>query len=70
MSIVVYNIERIIAEKDLKKKLFAKNAGLTSQMVSDMLAERKIIRADMIPAIASALDVPVSELFKNCEKGA
>ena len=70
MNIVQANIQRIIDEKELKKKGVAKRAGLSAQMMSDMIAGRKVIRADMVPAIASALDVPIMELFRNVEKGA
>jgi len=68
MSLVQGNLARIIEEKELKKKGVAKRAGMTAQNLSDILAGRKIIRADMIPALAFAVDEPIQELFK--EKGA
>ncbi len=70
MSLVQSNLVRVINEKDLKKKSVAKRAGITAQMLSDILAGRKLIRADMVPSLAYALDVPISELFKEFEKGA
>lgn len=70
MSLVQGNLIRVIEEKDLKKKSVAKRAGITAQMLSDIIAGRKVIRADMIPALANAVDVPIPELFKDNEKGA
>lgn len=70
MSLVQGNLIRIIEEKELKKKGVAKRAGISAQMLSDIIAGRKIIRADMIPALASAVDVPIPELFKDIEKRA
>ena len=70
MTLVQGNLVRVIDEKGLVKKGVAKRAGITQQMLSDIIAGRKIIRADMVPALASACDVPIPELFKNLEKGA
>ena len=70
MTVVQGNLVRIIDEKCLVKKGVAKRAGITAQNLSDILKGRKIIRADMIPALAYAVDVPISELFKELEKGA
>lgn len=70
MSLVQGNLDRIINEKGLVKKGVAKRAGISAQMLSDILAGRKVIRADMIPALASAIDVPIPELFRDVEKGA
>ena len=69
MTIVQGNLIRVIEEKELKKKGVAKRAGITSQMLSDIIAGRKVIRADMVPALAAALDVQIPELFKDFEKG-
>lgn len=70
MSLVQRNIVRVIEEKDLKKKAVAKRAGLTGQALSDIIAGRKVIKADMIPQIAAAMDVPITELFKDNQRGA
>ena len=70
MSLVQGNLARIIEEKGLVKKGVAKRAGISAQNLSDILVGRKVIRADMIPALAFAVDVPIEELFKNLEKGA
>lgn len=68
MTTVQRNLVRIIDEKDLKKKAVARRAGLSGQALSDIIAGRKIIRADMIPALAGACGVEIPELFK--EEGA
>lgn len=70
MTLVQGNLARIIDEKGLVKKGVAKRAGISAQNLSDILVGRKVIRADMIPALAHAVDVPISELFKESEKGA
>lgn len=70
MTIIQGNIARIIEEKDLKKKGVAKRAGITPQALSDILAGRKVIRADMIPALAEGLGVEIPELFAEPMKGA
>ena len=70
MSIIQKNISKIIEEKGLVKKGVAKRAGMTQQALSDILAGRKVIRADMVPPIAKALNVGIAELFEDDEKGA
>lgn len=70
MSIIQKNIVRIIEEKGLVKKGVAKRAGMTQQALSDIIAGRKVIRADMVPPIARALNVGIAELFEDDEKGA
>ena len=70
MTLVQANLIRIINEKDLKKKGVARRAGITGQALCDILAGRKVIRADMVPALAAAVDEPNPELIKDIEKGA
>ena len=70
MSTIQRNLIRIIEEKGLVKKGVAKRAGMTQQALSDIIAGRKVIRADMVPPIAKALDVGIAELFDENEKGA
>lgn len=69
MTLVQGNLIRIIDEKALVKKGVAKRAGMSAQALSDILQGRKVIRADMIPSLAAAVDVPIIELFKENEKG-
>lgn len=68
MSIVQRNIIRIIDDKGLVKKKVAKRANMKPQALSDIMAGRKVIRADMVPSIASALGVGVNELFREEEE--
>lgn len=68
MTLVQGNLIRIIDEKALVKKGVAKRAGMSAQALSDILQGRKVIRADMIPSLAAAVDVPIAELFKEIEK--
>jgi len=70
MTLVQGNLIRVIEEKSLKKKGVAKRAGMSAQMLSDIIAGRKVIRADMVPLLAKACDVPIPELFKDDGKGA
>lgn len=70
MTTVQRNLVRIIEDKDLKKKGVARRAGITQQALSDIIAGRKVIRADMIPALAGACGVEIPELFKEDERGA
>ena len=70
MTLVQENLVRVIEEKGLVKKGVAKRAGITPQMLSDIIAGRKVIRADMVPALAAAIDVPIPEMFRKIEKGA
>ena len=69
MTLVQGNLIRIIDEKALVKKGVAKRAGMSAQALSDILQGRKVIRADMIPSLAAAVDVPIIELVKEIEKG-
>jgi len=63
MNIVQKNVVRIIDEKGLKKAGVAKRAGFTQQQLSDMLAGRKTIKAEMIPAICGALGCEPNDLY-------
>ena len=65
MSLVQENIVRVIEEKGLVKKGVAKRAGITAQALSDIIAGRKTIKADMIPNLAAAMGVQITELFRE-----
>lgn len=60
---IVIGIKKSMVEKGLYQKSVAKRAGFTEQQFSDMLNGRKVIRADYIPAIAKAIDIPIADLF-------
>lgn len=64
-QIFILNVENIIRKKGFKKCMVAQKAGLTPNMFSAMLNNRKIITAEHIPNIANALGVPVGELYKK-----
>lgn len=66
-QIIINNIRRIIRLKGLKQCSVAEKAGFSPNAFSAMLAERKIIMAEYMPSIASALRVPVNELYRKEE---
>ncbi len=70
MTLVQGNLIRVIKEKDLNKKSVAERAGITPKVLSDIIAGRTEIQANMIPVLADAVDVPIPELFKDKEKEA
>lgn len=60
---IVAGIKSLIAEKGMVQKIVAQRAGYTPQQFSDMLNDRRIIRAiDLIP-ISGALGVSVQEIY-------
>ena len=63
MSVIASNIARIIDEKGLKQKYVAEKVGITEQTLSNYLACRSGIRADMIPAFCKALEVDPNALY-------
>lgn len=67
MTDVPQNISRIIRQKGLIQRAVAERAGFTANQFCDMLNGRKTLKADYIPQIASALNVPISELFEKKE---
>ncbi len=56
-------IRLIISEKGLVQKTVANRAGFTEQQFSDMLNGRKLIRAEYLPLIATALGVSLNEIY-------
>ena len=69
VTLVQSNLVRLIDEKGLIKNRVAERAGMSAQAFCDVLKGRKVIRADMVPKLAEAVDVPIPELFKEIEKG-
>ena len=67
MTIVQGNLIRVINEKGLIKNRVADRAGMSAKAFSAVLTGRKVIRADMVPALAAAVDVPIPELFRDLE---
>lgn len=64
---LIFNIRRIIEEKGLKQRAVAEKAGISPNLFSSMLNERKLITAEHIPNIADSLEVSVNELYKKQE---
>lgn len=56
-------INRIIAEKGLKKCAVAQKAGYSPQQFSDMLKGRRKIHYDDVPKLCEALQITPNELF-------
>lgn len=64
-GVVPAAIERIIAERGLKKNVIAARSKMSDQMFSDMLNGRRLIKAVDIVAISKALDVMPNDLFSE-----
>lgn len=57
-------ISKIIQEKGFKQVYVAKQAGFTSQGLSDMLNGRKLIKACDIVLIAKVLGVKMDDIYE------
>lgn len=66
---ITKTINRIIAERGLKKQSVAHEIGVTPQQFSAMLTRRRIIKVEDISALCDALDISPNELFEY-KKGA
>ncbi len=60
---VAVGIKSIIKSKGLRYGFVADKAGFSAQQLSDMLAGRKLIRAEYLPQLADALGVTVQDIF-------
>lgn len=65
MSVLVDNINRIIREKGLKQKFVAEKIGVSETALSNYLAERSGIKADIVPDFCRALEVEPNELYRE-----
>lgn len=63
---VAVGIKKKIAEKGLLQKSVASRAGFTEQQFSDMLNNRKVIRARDLFQISDALGVDIIDLIAEC----
>lgn len=68
MTDVARGIRQIIREKGLKQYHVAEKARFSTQQITDMLAGRKVIRAEYLPAIAEALEVTIQDIFDASER--
>ena len=57
-------VARIIASKGLKKKFVAERVGMTAQRLSDIMANRRVLKMCDLVALSSALGVTPNDLFK------
>lgn len=64
---VITNIREIIAEKGLRQKFVAEKSGFTEQAFSQLLTQKKTLKAEYIPKIANALGVTPNDLFRQSE---
>lgn len=61
---VAIGIQRIINSKGLLQKDVAKRAGFSEQQFSNMLHNRKIIKASDLSSISAALGVCILEIYE------
>lgn len=64
-KVIRANIRTIIKDKGFLQKAVATRAGYSPQEFNNMLAGRKIIRAEEIPRIACALGCRSEDIFKE-----
>jgi len=61
---IVKNIKTLIRKSGMKQCVVAERAGFNERDFSNMLNERrKLIRAEYLPGIASALGVDINDLY-------
>jgi len=63
-------IEKIIAQKGMKKCVVAERAGMSAQMLTDIFANRRLIKMCDIVALARALDCSPNDFFKEIDQSA
>lgn len=61
---ITKTINRIIAERGLKKQSVAREIGITPQQFSAMLSGRRIIKVEDISALCDVLEISPNELFE------
>lgn len=60
---IAVGIKRLITQKGLLQGVVARRSGFSERQFSDMMNDRRIIKAcDLIP-IASALNVEIAEIY-------
>lgn len=63
-------IERIILKKGMKKCVVAERAGMSAQMLTDIFANRRLIKMHDVVALARALDCSPNEFFRELDRSA
>jgi len=76
MNIAIMNhgvpeaIERIIIKKGMKKCIVAERAGMSAQMLTDLFANRRVMKMCDVVALARALDCSPNEFFRELDHSA
>lgn len=63
-------IEQIILRRGMKKCVVAERAGMSAQMLTDIFANRRLIKMNDLVALARALDCSPNEFFKRIDRTA
>ena len=63
MDPIAMGIRYLITERGMIQRVVAQRAGYTSQQFSDMLNDRKIIKAVDVLPISKALGVSVQDIY-------
>ena len=63
-------IEQIILRKGMKKCVVAERAGMSAQMLTDIFANRRLIKMCDLVSLARALDCSPNEFFKGIDRTA
>lgn len=67
---IAIGIKKTILARGLVQKTVAKRAGFTEQQFSDMLNDRKIIKASDMRVIAEAIGVEIADLYAAGQESA
>ena len=63
-------ITRIIGAKGMKQYVVAQRAGMSAQMLTDIINGRRLIKANDIVALSRALEVTPNDLFTPTDRTA
>ena len=63
-------IEQIIIQKGMKKCVVAERAGMSAQMLTDIFANRRLIKMCDIVALARALNCSPNDFFSKIDQSA
>ena len=63
-------IEQIILRRGMKKCVVAERAGMSAQMLTDIFANRRLIKMCDLVSLARALDCSPNEFFKGIDQTA
>ena len=63
-------IEQIILLKGMKKCVVAERAGMSAQMLTDIFANRRLIKMCDLVSLARALDCSPNDFFKGIDRTA